>query len=139
MTGVETLWDVDAGRRLWRRTDVSVETRPSAGLFSVYEDWRTHLDLFGSMGETLPTTTAVRDIETAALLYRHWGDDFLACVSPDGERAADKYGRVYALPVGANLLLLALCQALLALPIVVVWSVLRWRRKHRPGSASVVP
>jgi len=89
MTSEGTLWDVDAGRRIWRksRTDVGIEAHQSAGVFSVDEDWQPLLDLVGIKGTSLPATTAIRDLETGALCYRHWGTDFLHCASLDGKRS----------------------------------------------------
>jgi len=141
MTVHPTLWDVDDGRQVWRLgpTDVGIERQASPGLFSVEEDWQPLINLVWPSWEIHPATTAVRDIETGALRYRLWGDDLQVCTSSDGKMATGKLGLVYALPVGPNYPLLALCQAILALPLVLLWAIMRWRRKRRLRLASATP
>ena len=37
-------------------------------------------------------------------------------------------GEVYSFPLAPNLQLLAFCQTILALPLILVWALQRWRR-----------
>jgi hypothetical protein len=70
-------------------------------------------------------------METGELIYRStWGDTWIPphLFNADGTLGVANGGRVYRLPPSVNWPLIALCQAFLALPLVLLWVILRWRR-----------
>jgi len=85
-------------------------------------------------------TIAVRWRDTGELFSRRWSvETFLVLYeSEDGAFAANGDGSVY-LGWSVNWPLLALCQTILALPLVLLWAVLRWWQKRRLRLASVAP
>jgi hypothetical protein len=93
----------------------------------------------------------LRDWNMKTVSFRNSADGSLLCRVrlPGNERigAADSAGTllvnddgsVYRLPPGANWDLLAVCQTILALPLVLTWLAVRWWRKRRlrlAGAAS---
>jgi hypothetical protein len=133
----QTLWDVDSRVPHWRARSFdfafpdfrrvapeSVGTR-----FLVLEQWS---ELWKNWLPNLRfTTLAHRDASDGSFLYRLSQRDRVA----DGSYNADwslvvaDDGSVYRLTPGANWPLLALCQTILALPLVLLWATLRWRRR----------
>jgi len=75
-------------------------------------------------------TIAERDLSSGRLLRRFWKKDqpSLALRSSDETMAADVNGAVRRMELRINGEALACCQAVLALPLVLVWARLRWRR-----------
>ena len=76
-------------------------------------------------------TDALRDLNTGALISRYRPDapDRTFTNSTGTMLVVGSYVR--ELPPRVNWPLLALCQAILALPLVLTWLALRWRRKRR--------
>ena len=77
-------------------------------------------------------TAVIREDPGGALVLRLWFVDaiMLNSWSPDGSMWVCQNGNIYAAPT-VNFPLLALSQAILALPLVLTWLALRWRRKRR--------
>jgi hypothetical protein len=132
------LRDVDSGRLLWSMQDpistwlVTAEMTPRSvdpdGRFEVHEQW----GFFNAKGEK-KGTFAVRSLEDGGLLYRCWHSTIKpeAEVSKDGKLVLDSVeGVVRSLPPHVNWPLLALCQTILASPLVLLWAILRWRRRR---------
>ena len=88
---------------------------PGADRVGELEAWRAR----AGSARTTAETVAVRDRQSGRLLFRLWG-------MPAAVEAV-----VLGEPPPVNFPLLALCQAILALPLVLLWAVLRWRRKGR--------
>ena len=137
------LWDVDTGRLLWsarnREGPLSVQERyPSidpAGCFTIQEFWSVGFPNLKWESKSY----AVRDVRSGRLLcrMRQSKDYFL---SSDSRYLYDlALGGVRSFPPPPNYPLLALCQTILALPLVMLWAVLRWRRYRRLRLASVQP
>lgn len=85
------------------------------------------------------STMSRRSLETGELLFRTHENMF---VQPEYINAAHTLfvnhdGSVYRDPFGVDWPLLALCQAILALPLVLLWWILRWRR-HRAAEEDPV-
>lgn len=78
------------------------------------------------------TTYAVRDIETGALRLRCWNPDVNAFLhrSADGALGISNSGDVVRLPYRVNWPLLAFCQLILAMPLILLWATLRLRRRR---------
>ena len=138
----DELWDIGERRRIWSPEEFeSVEQSNAArGTFLVHEDWNK---LVGLTQFRLPyggITWAVRDMENGALVYRagRWHPNFNH-FSSDGRLGVTDLGDVVSFPLRPNYSLLALCQAILALPLIMLWAALRWRRKRRMRMASVAP
>ena len=115
------LWSVDERRVLWRHSVTErVEDRQySANTFRIFEEWTPWLQAFH-----LPfslTTMAIRDLETGAVRYRTFTTS-----AYDGAVRLEPES-----PPSANWPLLAFCQTILALPLILLWLALLWRRKRR--------
>jgi hypothetical protein len=69
---------------------------------------------------------------TGTVLKRFWWTDFmkLEFESADGTLVAGNQGAIYHAPP-VNWPILALCQTILTLPLIMLWAVLRWRRQRR--------
>jgi hypothetical protein len=144
------LWDVESGRKLWRggiRLDRNKQDRPgSVGRYASAEIDSIPPDRF----ETIETwyyrlgswsgekkVWAVRNLRDASLVYRCWNPTTKQPYSsPDGRLVVERDWNVHELPPRVNYPLLALCQTILALPLVLLWAVLRWRGKRRAPSVS---
>jgi len=79
-------------------------------------------------------TSVVRELESGLVLFRvkvptlaqmprYWNTNRTMSVASDGS--------VYRMPFPVNWPLLVLCQFILALPLVLMWTILRWRRRRR--------
>ena len=72
-------------------------------------------------------------------IRRAWHHTFVhSYESSDRKLAADKVGNIFVAPA-INYPLLALCQTILALPLILLWALLRWHRNRRFRLASVTP
>jgi hypothetical protein len=135
-----TLFDVETGATLWRAGSHETLVLPAySHAFMVREDWS---QLWSRLAPRLPyATLACRSIETGKLVARTPSDLLLADhrVNAAGTLLVLKNGEVHRLPLRVNWPFLALCQAILASPLVLLWGVLRWRRKRRIRMASVTP
>ena len=124
------IWDVDAGAERWR-PQTGWTLRPAEGfdLFSVEERWDQFLPL---MGLARWRTMAVRDLDSPALQFRCWSNDSaaLADISADSRLSVGQDGAIRRFPFQINWSLLALCQTVLALPLIILWMMLHRRRKR---------
>lgn len=136
--GTGKLWEVDTGRVLWE-----CRKGPSAGLiefasdprsvdpqgrFEVHERWS-----FFNIQSAKGIAYAVRSLNTGQLVYRCWHSTVHpdAVVSSDGRLIFDRIDDVVrSLPPVVNYPLFALCQTILALPLVLTWALLCWRRRR---------
>ena len=130
------VWDVDASIRRWNPPPGRSIFRGLDELdaFLVLETWdepwtRGKLQNFN--------TVAVHDLDSAAFRYRCWERDaeLFQCLSDDhtlGVVVAKNVISVWSLPFRVNWQLLCICQAILALPLVLLWIIFRPRRRtHR--------
>ena len=129
------VWDVEAGAPRWNPPPGRSLLRGYEDLdaFSVHESW----DQPWTKGRLQRwNTSAVHDLDSGILRFRCWSRDaeFLNCRSDDGALGltmGDKNRLVVrSLPFRVNWLMLALCQAILALPLVLLW-VMLWSRRRR--------
>ena len=133
----QTLWDIDRGVPLWQARsfdfvfpDLHRAAAESVGTrFFVLERWSELWKRW--LPNFQYTTFACRDMRDGSLVYR------IPAGSGDGKYNADwslvvagDDGSIYRLPPRVNWLLLALCQAILALPLILLWSLLRVRRRR---------
>jgi len=134
----DVLVRVADGTTLWERGSYEWFSRlDERGRFHVQELWEI---AFGDWAKGF-TTTAVRDLATGQVLCRLWsGDSYPSPIQKTGAAERDPIyvddKNVIRQWPTANWPLLALCQAFLALPLVISWPVLRWRRKKRARSVS---
>lgn len=133
-----TLYDVDSGRVVWRpgpgemaMPDVFPNT------FLTIEDWSTWWKQWFPNYQY--TSTTFRDIETGRLIVRLKGITGNLYPNRAGTLVATTTGAVHRLPYVVNWPLLALCQAVLALPLVMLWFVLRLRRRRKLRHGTGVP
>jgi hypothetical protein len=128
-----SLWEVDSGRELRPSRDFEFASGLGDGKrFVVHEQWSKAWTKGLSKQDF--STRALRRLETQELIHRvdesqwmhptTWNASKTLGVMPDGS--------VHCLPYVVNWPLLAICQTILALPLVLLWVVLRWRRKRRP-------
>ena len=125
------LQEIESERVLW--TESANETiRPGKrnNSFSVDEHWVVPVVDYALKNFD---TIAERDLNSGRLLRRFWKKDqpSHALRSSDGTMAADVNGAVRRMELRINGEALACCQAVLALPLVLVWAGLRWRRYRR--------
>ena len=127
------------GRLLWQAARFeSVYGAVSRGSFLVLERWSEVFDGGPSLLDRV--TWAVRDLATGDLRYRvRDTHPSLDCLSDTCASGIDYDGNVYAMPPPPNYPLLALCQTILALPLVLLWAALRWRRKRKMRLAGAAP
>lgn len=134
-----SIFDVESGQVLWPRySHESVMFSPAPDQFCVYEQWH---ELSGFKFPWRFETFATRDYK-GALMFRSWEDVPLnpAHRSSDGKLLIDWSNvQIIRLPLLVNYPLLAICQTILALPLVFLWAILRWRRNRRLRLASVTP
>ena len=126
-----TLWDIDVGAPIWT-PDSAQEAQPNDDreTFSVVERWPEHW--IGARFKRW-NTVARRDLETGRLKLRCWEHDrsILSYTNANDTLAVSPSGAVHRLPFLVNYPLLALCQSILALPLILLWCILRWRRSRR--------
>ena len=77
-----------------------------------------------------PCTCAVRRLKDNQLCWRTW-EAFPELLSEDGALWLDHEFNVFTVPE-PNWMILALCQAVLGTPMVLVWAGLRWRERRLP-------
>jgi len=127
-----TLFDVASGAALWRAGSHETLVLPAdSNSFVVREDWSR---LWSRFLPGLPyATLACRSVETGKLLRRTPSDLLLADqrLNAAGTLTVLKNGDVRRLPLRVNWPLVAFCQTILALPLILLWMVLRWRRKRQ--------
>jgi len=127
-----TLREVDTGRVRW--TPPAQEffaTTATPDAFQVIESW--HSFWKGWFPNRPFTTRAVRSMETGTLLHRStWEDTWIPphLFNADRTLAIANGGRVYSLPPSVNWPLLAVFQTILALPLILLWSLLRCRHRR---------
>jgi hypothetical protein len=139
----QTLWDVEAGAPLWKARSLdfaipdlwfadpaSVGTR-----FVVQERWQEFWKDW--VPGRFYTTLAYRDARDGSLLFRvQQTDDNIGAGSFNADwTLVVATGSVYRLPPRVNWPLLAFCQLILASPIVMLWAILRWRKRLRSRKA----
>lgn len=122
------VWDLDRDRECWIDQDgqrlMHLDAR---GRMEILEEWQ-----IPGWEEWREETYAVRDAATGSLLYRTWkmcldvrnAEDTLH-VEFDGDGI-----RIHHLPPPINWPLLAVCQTILALPLILLWAVLKWRSRR---------
>jgi hypothetical protein len=125
------LWDVDTGSQLWAaRTGEFFVSGEATDRFQLREEWSVGV---GRFRKYYPTY-AVRDLRSGTLIFRCWDSTLppYDAVSSDRSLIYDTGSeQIRRMPPGINYPLLALCQTILALPLILLWVVLRWRRKRQ--------
>ena len=112
-----------------------------ADVLAIWQDWNDWPDWLAPYVESLAPNHSWRDLRTGNLLYRcrqtlPRGE---AMVNWAGTRMIDEDGDIRSFPPPLNYPLFALCQTILAFPLILVWVLLRWRRKRKLRLASVQP
>jgi hypothetical protein len=131
-----SLWNVDDGSIRWTSDEWTKFYRElPADAFSVWESWN-HPWTHGLLANW--NTVAVRDLDDGRLRFRCRARDASALPfrSSDGSLGMTRDGAVHHRPFSVNFRVLALCQTILALPLILLWAVLRWRRSRRAGLVS---
>jgi hypothetical protein len=131
-----SVWDVDSGAHRWNPTPERHVNGGNQDLdaFTVFETW----DQPWTRGKLKHwNTVALHDLDSAEFRFRCWEGDaaILSRVSDDGGLGVvvgpKNVLAVWRLPFRVNWLLLVLCQAILALPMVLVWAAIQWRKRRR--------
>jgi len=134
-----TLWDIDSGLVVWKAGPHEMAWgADSDEQFQVIEKWSNLWTRWLPNATLQYVTYAFRSLETGALIYRIAEK---VPLRPSNRNAAGTLavaddGRVYRLPFAVNWMLLALCQLVLAMPLVGLWAVMRWRRARRAKHVS---
>lgn len=133
----QTLWDIDAGVALWKARSFDFafpnSTRAAPGSvsprFLILEGWGEFWKHW--LPNLRYTTYACRDMKDGRLIYRlRPMSNGSGYYSPDWSLVLGDNGFVYRLPPPVSWPLLALCQSILALPLVLLWAVLRFRSRR---------
>ena len=125
------LWSIDNGRPI-RYLESNVDSPPVGDCFEVWNDWA---DAPWAVLPSLSSHHTWRDLRTGALIYRCREALPLieASRSADGTKIVEYHEEacVRRFPPRVDWSLLAICQAILALPLIFLWLALLWRRKRR--------
>jgi len=129
------LIEFESGKVLWQsgwaETVESVPWVPYPDRFRVIEEWDRYWET--KLPNWKYQTRAWRSLRDGRLLFRTTHETEFEprhCNAAMSLFVSDK-GSVHRLPLPANWPLLALCQAVLGLPLVLLWTTLRWRRNRR--------
>jgi hypothetical protein len=120
-------WSIDEGRQIWKPRPFEYASGASDGEQMIVSEnwgelWMRWLPNFRYI------TYAIRRLDSHELVCRVEGRQYISGFSRDRVVAMD--GSVYRMPYLVNYPLLALCQSILALPPVLLWAALRWRRRR---------
>jgi len=135
------LRDVDSMRVLWRPAapEFTFQTLTREH-FQVIEPWQVFWERW--FPNLKFETWSLRTLETGALVFRIPAQErrmFPYHRNAAGTLVVAEDGAVYRLPFRPNWSLLALCQSLLALPLILLWLLLRYRRQRRLRLAEAAP
>lgn len=125
-----SLYEIGSGRVRWRPQSGQFATAPTRDNFQVIEVWD---DLWRQWLPNLKIgTCAIRSLDTGELILRTRNN---VTINPNYRNAAGTLvvlsnGLVHRLPLSPNWPLLALCQTILALPLILLWLTLLWRRRR---------
>jgi hypothetical protein len=124
------IWNLETGERVWSRSHQIPNLLERDETFLLVERWHAPwLPRWINQWLGSRDTIAVYDLDTAALRFRCWDLNFAyLCRSGDGTLGVSG-GAVYRLPYRINWPMLAFCQSILATPIVLMWIIVRWRRR----------
>jgi len=129
--GEDQLFDVDTEEVRWRaeRNERAFITELESDRFLTFENWS--FTLFGKEHELF--NWVVRSLKDGSLLFRCWEAPFdpLQVPAAGGHFFVRKTNEIQLLPYRTDWRLLALCQSVLALPLILLWLALFWRRKRR--------
>jgi hypothetical protein len=130
------LFAIDTGERLWtaRRHEV-VSGAVDRSAFVVEEHWSLAAWDWGWWFQTY----AVRSFADGALQYRSWSPPNQGYPVDKTDNLALMDAAIYEWRFDVNYPLLVFCQTILALPLVLLWAGLRWRRKRRLRLGSATP
>jgi hypothetical protein len=137
LSDIGRLWDIERNRIVWQvqqETESIDDHQHSPTAFRVFENWKPLLEKVHSRYEL--TTVAVRDMETGAVQYRTFDGANFSTASPNGTILYSSSGVIYGSLPPVKWRLLAICQTILALPLVLLWAMLRWRRKRLRRTAA---
>jgi len=133
------LWDVDSGRVIWCAGPHEMAwSADSDDQFQVIEKWSNLWTRWLPSASLDYVTYAFRNLESGALVYRTADKAALRPTNRNaaGTLAVSDDGKVYRLPLPVNWVLLGLCQLVLAMPLVGLWAVVKWRRARRAKRVS---
>jgi len=126
------LWNLETKRALWRPDTFDQSGGGSQQCFAVKEWWSNY---WHKLAPKLQYRTyALRSMEDGSLMFRTSADVWGLATGMNQQKtlAVDSVtGRVLRVPFPVNYPLLAISQTILALPLILLWLVLRWRRKRR--------
>jgi hypothetical protein len=125
------IWSPGSHERITGMYGMANRPLPWDNEFSVAEDWHSFWKKW--FPKLAFTTLARRSLDTGELLMRTPSDFFADAqhCNASGTLFVNFDGSVHRLPLGINWPLLALCQAILAAPLVLLWALLRWRRRRK--------
>jgi hypothetical protein len=127
----QSIYEVGTGRILWRTHPFeSVTNSHGEDDFLVEEKWH---ELWAKWFPNLKfETVACRSLEDGSLINRTAAEKPIQSRFSNVSRTLIAFsdGRVHRLPFLVDWNLLALCQTILALPLILLWAVLRLRRRR---------
>jgi hypothetical protein len=128
------IWNVETGAPIWSSSEAQhLKPLLDEDAFMIVEE--------GKPG-WLPSsqTVAVHEFDSGAFRFRCYKDDatILDHQNADGSFGVTDKGVVHSPALRADFLFI-LCQSILALPIVLTWLALRWRRKRERRIEGATP
>jgi hypothetical protein len=130
-----TLWDVETKERLWTiKAKGIVPIHPDENRFIENEVWSQLVESWIGKKPWLRelNSSAWRNLETGRMEFRTWMKSHPKpeWTTLDGSLSIGPDGAIHRMPYRLNWPLLALCQTILALPLVLLWALLRWRKRR---------
>jgi len=123
--GTGALIELKSERRLWRlRANEGPIVPMTDDRFEVMESWSIG---YGKWKSEF-VTYVVRRLDDGSVVFRTWWPPSYKCSHDGGLIVAD--GVVHRLLPHVDWPLLALCQFILALPLVLPWAALKWKRRR---------
>jgi hypothetical protein len=133
------LFEVGTGRTLWKASAAEYVEKADADSFEVNENW--HELWKGRFPNFKYQTRSRRSLETGGVLYRMEGSIQFEPRNINASRTllllAD--GSVHPWPLQVDWKSLAICQAILASPLILLWSLLWWKRRREARRIPTAP
>jgi hypothetical protein len=133
------LWNVETSEPIWySKNGLWSSVIDGEELFEVEELWE-ELQRFPTLRLGEWRTNAFYNLDAASLQFRCWSADapVLEFTNADFSLGVTSQGVVHRLPFRVNWPLLALCQMILALPLLLVWLILH--RRPRRSLREITP
>jgi len=133
------IWNIETGRRIWKASFHEIGMPDRKGGIRVLEQWYRVWEKW--LPDFIFETYAWRDIDDGKLLLRAAivQPSFPSELNDARTLAVAQDGTVYRMPPPINWKLLAICQSILASPLVFLWALHRWRAARLQRALASIP